>query len=82
MTQATSVGPEILKGAPATHREAAEKVLRQKGVSVVRNRKVEPLKLDCPDPMLAYWCGSGCARACRASVWQTAHGRARDDLLG
>ena len=33
-------GPEILKGAPGTHREAAEKVLRQKGVSVIRNRKV------------------------------------------
>lgn len=33
-------GPEILKGAPGTHREAAEKVLRQKGVTIVRNKKV------------------------------------------
>ena len=35
-------GPEILKGAPSTHRAAAENILQRKNVSVIRNSLVRP----------------------------------------
>ena len=35
-----SAGPDILKGAPSTHRAAAENMLQRKNVSVIRNSLV------------------------------------------